>query len=390
MTAHRAVIEAGPAVIRRLCCGTDEMQALAESALGAVDDPLALVDERPVSAAVLWTEVLCALAAEHRGVIVLHPSWWSSDRILVVATAAKSLGDDVAVRPRSWLLAGQVPMVEIAAPLVAIVGSEMSAVPRLQEPRLVAAQVAARLGGGVLIDAPDVVAGAAELAKLIADAVTGDATVLDDAAVARLARMASNTPCEPRAAVPSAPRTRARIRTVALLGAAGVAVLAVGSAISAVTPGRPGHTSVTQSMSTTILVEGRVALTIPSGWRTQRVISGPGSARVQVTSPTDSEVALHVTQSPTPGDTLAGAADRLRRAIDAEPAGVFVDFDPSGQSGGRPAVTYREIRATHDVRWTVLLDDSVRISVGCQSRPTAMDAVRDVCEQAVRTAHAVD
>jgi hypothetical protein len=37
----------------------------------------------------------------------------------------------------------------------------------------------------------------------------------------------------------------------------------------------------------------------------------------------------------------------------------------------------------------VLLDGAVRISVGCQSRPGGEDAVRDVCEQAVRSAHAV-
>ena len=132
-----------------------------------------------------------------------------------------------------------------------------------------------------------------------------------------------------------------------------------------------------------------MALTVPANWPTQRVIAGPGSARVQVTSPSDPEVALHVTQSPTPGETLAGAADRLRRAIDAEPAGVFVDFNPAGVSAGRPAVTYREVRAAHDVRWTVLLDGPVRISVGCQSRPGAEDAVRDACDQAVRSAHAI-
>jgi type VII secretion-associated protein (TIGR03931 family) len=144
-----------------------------------------------------------------------------------------------------------------------------------------------------------------------------------------------------------------------------------------------------QTAPTTVLVEGRVALTVPAGWLTQRVIAGPGSARVQVTSPSDPEVALHVTQSPTPGETLAGAADRLRHAIDTEPAGVFVDFNPDGVSAGRPAVTYREVRAAHDVRWTVLLDGSVRISVGCQSRPGAWEAVRDACEQAVRSAHAL-
>jgi len=46
------------------------------------------------------------------------------------------------------------------------------------------------------------------------------------------------------------------------------------------------------------------------------------------------------------------------------------------------------VRAGHHVRWTVLLDGAVRISIGCQSRPGGEDAVREVCEQAVRSAHA--
>ena len=132
-----------------------------------------------------------------------------------------------------------------------------------------------------------------------------------------------------------------------------------------------------------------MALTVPANWPAQRVVTGPGSARVQVTSPSDPEVALHVTQSWVAGETLSGTAERLKRAIDAEPAGVFVDFNPSGISDGRPAVTYREVRAGHQVRWTVWLDGPVRISVGCQSRPEDDNAVRGACEQAVRTAHAV-
>ncbi len=98
---------------------------------------------------------------------------------------------------------------------------------------------------------------------------------------------------------------------------------------------------------------------------------------------------MHITQSPVPGETLRDTAERIKRAIDAERAGVFVDFNPSGSSADRAAVTYREVRPGHHVRWTVLLDGAVRISVGCQSRPGDEDAVRAVCEQAVRSAHAI-
>ena len=79
----------------------------------------------------------------------------------------------------------------------------------------------------------------------------------------------------------------------------------------------------------------------------------------------------------------------MKHAIDAEPAGVFVDFNPAGLSAGRPAVTYREVRASHDIRWTVLVDKAVRISIGCQSRHGHDDVVQQVCEQAVRSARAL-
>ncbi|MDT5145569.1 MAG: hypothetical protein QOC58_214, partial [Mycobacterium sp.] len=50
---------------------------------------------------------------------------------------------------------------------------------------------------------------------------------------------------------------------------------------------------------------------------------------------------------------------------------------------------YSEVRAGHHVRWSVFVDGPVRISIGCQSRPGHEDAVREVCEQAVRSARAI-
>jgi len=37
----------------------------------------------------------------------------------------------------------------------------------------------------------------------------------------------------------------------------------------------------------------------------------------------------------------------------------------------------------------VLIDGSLRIAIGCQSAPGHEDAVRQACDQAVRSAHAV-
>jgi type VII secretion-associated protein (TIGR03931 family) len=390
-----------------------EMSEMLRAAVDAIDDHVALVDGRPVAVDSLLRDTLRSLDCGHReGVLVVHPSWWPASRVDVVSAAAKTLTDDVVVRPRSWLLtraspdaASEAVVVEIADRLVMVSGAprhhQVVAVPRRAEPHPVAEEVAGAIAAMtrgtaavVLIDAPSTVSGTPALATLVAGAVrdggSGQTVVeIDDARLPRLARLAlSALSAHDGASEPSAGAggVRSRDRRLAGLAAAGVVLAAAVPAVAAV--GRHDVSRAAKA-STTFLVEGRVALTVPANWPTQRVIAGPGSARVQATSPSDPEVALHVTQSPVPGETLSGTAERLKRAIDGEPAGVFVDFNPSGISAGRPAVTYREVRAGHQVRWTVLLDGVLRISVGCQSRPGGEDAVRDVCEQAVRSAHAV-
>lgn len=392
MNTHRAVIEAGPCTIRRLCCsaGGTADDELVSGALGAIDDAVALVNERPVTVDSVWSAALRSVVCDHcDGVVVVYPSWWSGSRVSVLAAAAQTLPGDAMVHPRSWLLAQASPdtaavMVEIAGQLVLIAGEEAVGIARVGEPRLVAVEVADAIAGlsrgVVLIDGPGTVDGAPELARLIAEAVRegGHTAVLID--VTRLARLAASfTP------LPDRPAPRLRTRPVGRFAAAGTGLVLVLLALLREPASVPHREAALET--TTSLVEGRVALTIPANWPTQRVVSGPGSARVQVTSASDPEVALHLTQSAVAGETLSATAERLKRAIDAEPAGVFVDFNASGISAGRTAVTYREVRTGHDVWWTVLLDDGVRISIGCQSRPAALDAVRDACEQAVRSAH---
>jgi len=386
------------------------------SALGAIDDHVALVDGRPVTVASLWHDALrsldCGSPDATKAMIIVHPSWWPASRVGVVTAAANG----AVMQPRSWLLrqastaSEATVVVEIAEKMVSIAGDSkgqrLVAVPRTTGLRPLAEEVAAVVArirqwptSVVLIDAPSAVAGASAVATLIAAAVRDadnghTALVVDDARLAQLAhavRLPEDELTQPAAAAGGVGSRAWKLSGVA---AAGVVLAVAAPAVAAV--GRNGAPA-TEAVHTTFLVEGRVALTVPANWSAQRVIGGPGSARVQVTSPSDPEVALHVTQSAVPDTTqekheareaLQGTAERLRRAIDTEPAGVFVDFNPSAVSVGRSAVTYREVRAGHQVRWTVMLDGAVQISIGCQSRPGSEDAVREVCEQAVRSAHA--
>jgi type VII secretion-associated protein (TIGR03931 family) len=397
-------------MIRRLCCGTGKVAdtEMAGTALAAIDDAVALVNERPVSVDSLWRAVLRSLdCGRPETVVLVHPSWWPTARVEVVATAAGILADKVVPRRRCWLLAQAAPdrqatvVVEIAERLVVVTGTAVVAEPRRGDPHRIAERVAhvvVEMTRGstavVLIDAPSTISRAAALATMIGAAVRlsgADLTVVvDDAWLQRVAVVGvpgaeeRSTPRPVEGAGGASSRRRNRL-LVPLL----VAGLMLTAAVPAVAIFGGHRAASSERPPTTFLVEGRIALMVPAAWPVQRVVAGPGSARIQVTSPSDPEVALHVTQSPVAEETLSGTAEALKRALDAAPAGVFVDFNPAGRSAGRPAVTYREVRAGHDIRWTVLLDGVVRIGVGCQSRPGGEDAVRDVCEQAVRSARAL-
>lgn len=136
----------------------------------------------------------------------------------------------------------------------------------------------------------------------------------------------------------------------------------------------------------TTVVEGRLAVRLPEDWTVVRVTTGPGSRRLEATSPQNRADAVHITQSYAPETTLAEAADVLARAIAAEPAGVFVDFRSDAEVAGRPAITYREVRPGRIVDWAVVMSGATRISVGCQGKPGGESEVRAVCEQVMRTA----
>lgn len=378
---HRAVIEVGPATIRRSCCDTESADAAA--ALEWIDDPVALVDGEPVEVAELLRSVLaCPVTVE--SIEIIHPSWWPKRRVELVVTAAHELADDIVARPRFALLREAfraAVVIEIAARLVAITAAGSVAEPRIGAPEEVAEAVTRRVAaavrdrGAVLIDAPIGVGGAQALADMIAERLPGEVTVVDELPVSR----AESRPANPEPA-PAPARPGARL-WVPLTAAAVLSFVAVGVR---------AHPDTDTAL--TNLVEGGVAVQVPAHWSLRRVTAGPGSARVEVVSPADPRLMLHITQAPAGGETLAAIAEPLQRAMEvaeAETPGVFVGFDPAGSSAGRPAVTYREVRDGHHVDWAVLVDRAVRIGIGCQSGPGGADALRAVCEQAVRSAHAL-
>ncbi len=389
------VVEVGPGAVRGPDDGMPEMVSLA---LECIDDDLALLDDRVVAVADLWRDVMSAAAGGSADVIaVVCPAWWSPSRIDRVRAAALTVAPDVQVLDRARLLRDSadrpVTVVEIAPEFVVVshLSAGATAVPRRGDVVADAEAVVAALGepAAVLVDAAVGVVGADALGATIADrlrtanvAVTfaGKDSVRCAATAGRLA--------ESEPPVRGSGRQRgvgARRGTAVLAGMGAAAMLCGGFAIRGATPDAPAG-----AIPMTLFVEGRIGVMVPSAWRAERITSGPGSSRVQVVSPSDADLVLHLTQSANVGgSTLAMAADSLSAAMDAEPEGVFVDFNPAGSRAGRQAVTYREIRPEHHVAWVVLIDGEVRIAIGCQSAPGREDLVRDVCDRAVASAHAI-
>jgi type VII secretion-associated protein (TIGR03931 family) len=121
----------------------------------------------------------------------------------------------------------------------------------------------------------------------------------------------------------------------------------------------------------------------------RRITTGSGSARLQAISP-DGRTGLHLTQSALPpGYDIAAAMVAVRAAVDREAPGTFTDLDRTEDPAGRPAIGYREHRTDRQIRWTLLIDGSVRIAVGCEAPPDRLDLVQSPCDAAVRSAHAV-
>ncbi len=383
------VVEVGPAGVQVLrgpsAARPDE--AMVSAVLDGIDGDVALFDERPVAVAALMRAVMSSILGDSRDpVVIVHPSWWSRARIDLVVRSSGTTRKVVAVsRSEVARAAGLVgPVIEIAEEFVAVAGPGLRVFGRGNIESVAAVVAESDQSGDVLLDAPAGIAGSAQTAEGLRVALAARGRSARDVDVAAIAGAAP------------APR-RARGRVAVFLAASGVLAALVlpvgrelglsegrelvGAAVATLRPngGAPAPAAVN-------LVEGRIVVEVPSHWNIERVRSGSGSRRVQVDSPTESDIALHITAAYAPGSTLAQAAEVLGDAVAAATPGVFVGFRPAVEVAGRPAVTYREVRAGRVVDWSVVLSGSTRIGIGCQSAPDRTEVVRDACEQAIRTA----
>lgn len=395
MTA--AICAVGPATIARLAGDKGEVHpagmALMQAALDGGDGRCVLLGDEPAPLQQVWTDSLAPLLDGADRAVLIHPSWWTAPRIDMLRSAAAGLVADVELRSRAAVLMHRHPravVVEIAvqAVLVLLDGRPVAVHERTSAPDTVAQRIAETVLAEapqrpVVIDTAAQVAGAEVMAAAVSAVLARDAVRVERSGDRELFWAATALTGPTARCEPDAVRKARRIRwpAVLLTAALPASILAAGTAVA---PDErradPAPTPVTA------LVEGALTLQVPADWIIRRVTSGPGSARVQVISPQDADAVVHVTQSRLVDPDLAATASVLRRAVDAEPQGTFVDFNPRDQRAGRPAVTYREIRPGRDILWTVLVDGDLRISIGCQNASGRSIAVAAACDDAIRTA----
>ncbi len=385
----RVVVEVGPATVR----GPNHVDAEWVSAgIDGIDDELTLIDECPVAVADVWQAVMQDVVGGCAETIVLvFSTWWASSRVDRVREAACTVAKDCVVLQRAQVLRCVLPdrlttVVEIAPEFVVVSpsGRDMQVVARGDTEAIVAK---IPMSTAVLLDGPEGVEGSYPLVGVIADRLRDNGVAVTIADRDWVRRGVDTLPWREDG-------HGAQTRPVSYRGRRATAVLAgMLLAAAALCGGLAARQEAPRSaagMPMTLLVEGRVGVMVPAQWVVQRVTSGPGSARVQVVSPTVADVAVHVTQSSLPPhQSHVQVAESLRNALRDEPDGVFVDFNPSDRRADLPVVTYRELRADHQITWVVLVDDTLRIAIGCQSAAGHEDAVREVCDQAIRSAHAV-
>jgi type VII secretion-associated protein (TIGR03931 family) len=376
MTA--VVVEVGPVTVRGPNHGELEWVS---AGVDGIDDELVLIGDRAVAVTDVWRRIMHDVVGGFtETLVVVCPTWWSSSRLEQVHDAARTVAGDVVMLRRADLCP-QTSLVELAPEFVVVCSPRgiVDVVPLGDSDALLAR---IPMSMPALVDVPEGLGDCGPVVEgLRANGI--DATGAESDWVWRGVD-ARQSPDE-AVAHQIRPSRRRGGQAAVLAG-----TLLSAAALCGVFVARHNVAPTAEGMPMSLLVEGRVGVMVPAQWVVQRVTSGPGSARVQVVSPDDRTIALHVTQSSLATQpSHEQMAHSLQGALDQEPDGVFVDFNPTDSRAGRTVVTYREIRADREIAWFVMIDGSLRIAVGCQSAPGREEAVRQACDRAIRSAHAV-
>ncbi|MFB7878019.1 type VII secretion-associated protein [Nocardia sp. NPDC056064] len=144
---------------------------------------------------------------------------------------------------------------------------------------------------------------------------------------------------------------------------------------------RPSTTT-TNPVPTTVTV-GRVVVDVPAGWH--RSAAADPTLRADLVP--DDGARRRITIAQKPVNAGAGydeiAAD-LAAQIKKKPAGTVTEVRRDVVFAGRPGLSYEERPADGStVRWHVIVDRGIQVSVGCQYAENGWEGVQSACEQVV-------
>ncbi|MDR7171129.1 type VII secretion-associated protein (TIGR03931 family) [Nocardia kruczakiae] len=369
---------------------------------------------------------------------VVSPSEWGTRRRAALEAGARRLAGEISVEPLALRVAGlsastsqqqRIAVVELNSLTTTVTltgrsGTETWIEACEYEPTIGSADLAEGRGVEAVVDVVDrllggrkpsylVVVGAAEPALLDAiraelsrrygfgvdlramsgvDLVRGGPAM---PAAAEPAQLAPQTPwvgsLHEHAAATAPPPKR---RTPLLIGAAVVAVVVAAAAAAVLT--RSGGNSPTDRSTAArpsavaspsaepaqpAETFGRVGAVIPAGWHiTNR--SGP---RVDISPNNGARERISLVQKDlAPGSGVEDVAATLETQIAKRPAGTVGPLQRNVIFGGRPGLSYEETPGDGTtVRWQVLVDSGLQVSVGCQYPTGDWQPIAAVCEKFV-------
>ncbi len=370
----RSVVEVGPATVRGPKAAP---QQWISTAIEFIDDPIALLDEQPVEVSALWRDVLepppaSARDTRARGADLVV----GGARALVSDPPWRQCGCRCAATRSLLAAATDATVVELSAEYVVVLPLGTPVLPRGD------ARLAARLetANAVLLDVP---AGVPPLGGAHRALRAAGIPVAHNDRRRLLRAVAAVVP--DRAV---GDRTCDRSGQAAAAGRGAGGHRAVGGGCRRRLGGAGPVGDAPADGATTLLVDGRVAVMVPA--------PGPSNASRPVPVRRGCRC-RHRGRAP-PCTSRSPTVQRRRRSP-RSPNHSGRQSTPSltgcsstsipPQNGGRPAVTYREMRADSETRWAVFVDGTTRIAIGCQSAPASRHAIDDACVQAVRSARVV-
>ncbi|WP_280381469.1 type VII secretion-associated protein [Nocardia wallacei] len=183
----------------------------------------------------------------------------------------------------------------------------------------------------------------------------------------------------------------AAVVVVAIAIAVGVAVLAgtrssndpaPAAARTSTAPSPPVTAAVPPSGRPTPQTFGRVQAQVPEGWR----VATRTDTRLDLNPGDGARQRMTITQKAlTPGSTVEDVSRTLEAQIQRRPPGTVSDLRRDPVFGGRPSLSYEEYPPDGTtVRWHVLVDAGLQVSVGCQYPSDGWQSIAGTCEQFLR------